>query len=190
MPKLTLCTGNITNFTGDALICPCDCALTNHYTSIAKLVLHKGGNDLVQGVTAIGFGEIGNALIVKGYKLGVKYVIFLPVKDQEMVIDQVTLHQALRNALTLAGLHKVRTLAVPMLNPKITSKVSIFNSLLGLNNRSNLEILTDDKVLDTITAVSRDFERSSLKEISIYRNTKPQNVSDLLATRGKKIAFG
>ena len=110
-------------------------------------------------------------------------MIWVPVKDQDgRPIDQITLHAALRNAFTLADLYKVETIAVPMLNPKIINRPSIFNFL---NDRPSPETMSDGRVLDIITAVAKDFAKSSLQEISIYRNTTPKNVSDLLPTKRK-----
>ncbi|MCX6784287.1 MAG: macro domain-containing protein [candidate division WWE3 bacterium] len=181
--RITLCTGDITEFEGGALICPSDTELTNSSTSITKLVLKKGRPDLAKEVSALGYIELGCAAIFKGYKLKVSHVIFVPVKDGghgDVAIDYLLLHKALRSALTLADLYGVERLAIPMMVPRATTKPSIIRSLLSIDDKPASTTLTDDACLDIIAAVSRDFEDSTIKEISIYRNTKPQNVQELL----------
>ncbi|MDP2860672.1 MAG: hypothetical protein Q8N98_03060 [bacterium] len=73
MPKITFKNGEITSFQGDAIICPSDVNLTNKRSNewICS-ILSKAGPDLAKELSAIGYCEIGNAVITKAYDLKVR----------------------------------------------------------------------------------------------------------------------
>jgi len=73
MPKITLRDGEIANFQGDAIICPSDVNLTDKRSNewICS-ILSKAGPDLIKELSAIGYCEIGNAVITKAYDLKVR----------------------------------------------------------------------------------------------------------------------
>ena len=178
MPKITLQTGDISRFSGDAIVVHSDIELTNTHTnrSIEK-ILEKGGPDLIREASAIGYCEIGNVVRTNGYNLKVQHVIFLPYTDNnnpENTIDFVLLHQSLRAVFTMATLYNVGTLAIPLFRPKWKRK-SFKEKLLHLDI---LDILFDNtyeetfreiEIEDIIMGVSPEFDKQSLQEVVVYK---------------------
>lgn len=176
MPKITLQTGDISKFTGNAIIVPSDIELTNTHTNrMVEKILEKGGPDLIREASAIGYCEIGNAVITKGYLLNVQHVIFLPYMDSNNpgnTIDTIQLHLAFRSAFTHASLYDVKTLAVPLLRFKrrqsLKDKLLNFEILDILFDRSQEEAFQEGEVEDIIMGVSSEFEQS-IQEVVIYK---------------------
>jgi len=194
MPKISLQNGDIALFKGGAVVCPCNSDLTYkrdnyilkkladkeresqiYHKVIKALRIHekKSNKGLLNELSAIGSCEIGNAVITKGYSFPFKHIIFLPYKDNETpgeVIDFILLHQALRAAFTLASLYGVKTLAIPLLHTKEADNdwlSKVFRSVLTSN--VSKKSLSEYEVLNIITGVAKEFDKTSLTEITIYK---------------------
>lgn len=172
MPTITLNSGKITAFRGDCLVCGSETDLTSTANKNVKEILELGGKDLEAELLAIGYCALGNAVITKGHDLKTKHIIFVPIKDSydpQNLMDSKLLHQAIRSILSLASLYKVKSLAMPMLNPGI-KKRPIWDKIIGkFTGNDQPKPLSDDEVLSIIMSVAKDFEKSSIKEISIYK---------------------
>lgn len=73
MPTITLNSGKITAFKGDALICGSETDLTATTNKNVKELLEKAGKGLEAELLAIGFCSLGNSIIVQGHDLKVKH---------------------------------------------------------------------------------------------------------------------
>lgn len=178
MPKITIQRGDITLFGGDAVVIPSDVELTNKKANkIVEVILESGNDDLIKEISAIGYCEMGNAVITQGYNLKAKHLIFLPYCDssnEENRIDFILLHKALRSVFTLASLYNVSTLAIPIFRFKIVKlnfiekilNIKIFRSLLGQEEESGLK---ESEVEDIIISISSEFKDTSIKEVCIYK---------------------
>ncbi len=190
--NIQIATEDITEFTGDIIIVPCDSELS--YTksfspnpnyplfkhesqkSLIKKVFDKAGKELIQELTAVGYCEMGFATIVQGYDLKAKHIIFMPVADhnnEETRINYVVLHQSLRAAFELAGLYKAKSVAIAGIHIPIKRKnffMSLWDKLL--NGGSESKPLGDDEVEDIVISTSKNLENSSIKEISLYKYSK------------------
>jgi len=192
MPKITIGKGTITNFSGDAIVIPCDTDLTykkgnavlqyfadisrenDGYRHVVNSTWEKAReyeSNLLKELAAIGSCEMGNAVITKAYSLKVKNFIFLPFfdhNDQENKMDFVLLHQALRAALNLASIYEVKTLAIPLASPKFPKEeafVKFVNSLFEIKPKKGLR---NEEMMDIIISVSGEY-KNSIDEICIYR---------------------
>lgn len=172
IPTITLCSGKITDFKGDTLICGSETDLTNRSGNTVKDIFEQAGKELETELLAIGYCALGNAIITRGYNLKVKHIIFVPTKDSynpENLMDSKLLHQAIRSGLTLAGIYRIKSLAMPMLNSGI-KKRPVWDKIIGkFIGNDQPKPLTDDEVLSIVMSVAKDFENSSIKEISIYK---------------------
>lgn len=173
---IKLATGDITDFIGDVIIVPSDSDLTYKRTGILPKILEKGGKDLMRELTVIGYCEIGYAVVVQGYELKAKHLIFMPVSDhnnEEVRINYTGLHQSLRAAFELASLYKAKSVAIAGIH--ISSKrknffVSLWNKYFG--DDSGTSALSDSEAEDIIIASSKNLENSSIKELIIYKYSK------------------
>ncbi|MDO8618347.1 MAG: macro domain-containing protein [Candidatus Daviesbacteria bacterium] len=169
-------TNDITNFSGDLLIIPCNSDLTSKRIGIVQKILEKGGKDLLRELIAIGYCEVGNAVIVQGYELKAKHIIFMPIadnNDEEYRINFVGLHQSFRATFDLADLYKAKSVAVAGIhisNKKKDFFKSLWNKYFGDNNETGA--LSDGEVEDIIISTSKNFENSSIKELIIYKYSK------------------
>ncbi len=173
MPKISLSTGNIAEFKGNALVCPTDLEITYSKTGISKAVFDKAGEGLLREASAVGFGNLGNAVIVRGYELAVKHVIFVPVVDhssEDNKLNTELLHLAVRNAFILADSYQLKTLAVPMLNSGQRTK-PLLERLIAkfIKETPETKPIPDDEVVNTVITISKEFEDSSIKEVTIYK---------------------
>lgn len=173
MPKVSLNSGRIDEFIGDAIICPCDFELTyKRANDFVRSILDTGGKKLMDEVSIIGSCNIGNAVITQGYDLKVRNVIFLPHIDQddpENVMDLRTLHQGLKSAIALASLYELKTLALGFFqigSPSTNTMESFFDGLLLGKHKPKYK---SDEVDNVILSVIKDFERSSITELTIYK---------------------
>lgn len=193
MTKIILESGNILSFKGDALICFCDSDLTlkknnrilqtffekTKLNSSQKNVINKSysqskeqEDNLLKELSAIGFCEIGNAVITKAYDIDVKHFIFVPYINNDNPNDKlnfVLFHRALRSAFTLANLYGVKRLAVPILRTKIAKKEFMDKVMSQVFDTTKKEILSEKELTDIIIAISKEFENQSLEEVFIYR---------------------
>lgn len=170
---------NITDFEGDAIICPCDCDLTYKKTGIVQNLLDQGGSDLIRELTSIGYCELGNAIIVKGHDLKTKNIIFMPISDhnnEDIRTNYLALHQSLRNAFTLAEIYKAKSVAIGAIGmiKKRKRLWDFINKLPGnlFEEGVELQILSSDEVEDIVISISKDFDKSSIKEVHIYKYSK------------------
>ncbi|MFH1895935.1 MAG: macro domain-containing protein [bacterium] len=77
--------------------------------------LQRGGKELQTELAAIGYCEIGNAVITKGYNLKATHIIFMPYKnslDEKDKTNFVLLHKGFNSALDLAKLYGAKNIAV------------------------------------------------------------------------------
>jgi len=193
MIKIILESGNILSFKCDALICFCDSDLTlkksnrilqaffekTKLNSSQKNVINKSysqskeqEDNLLKELSAIGFCEIGNAVITKAYDIDVKHFIFVPYIDNDNPNDKlnfVLFHRAIRSAFTLANLYGVKSLAVPILRTKIAKKEFMDKVMSEVFDIKKQEALSEKELTDIIIAISKEFENQSLEEIFIYR---------------------
>lgn len=169
-------TDDISNFTGDVIIVPCDSDLTYKRTGILPRILEKSGSDLMRELTVIGYCEVGYAVIVQGYELKAKHLIFMPVTDhnnEDSRVNFVGLHQSIRAAFTLAELYKAQSIAIAGIHISGKRKnffVSIWDKYFGDNGET--KALSDSEVEDIIISTSKNLEHSSIKEIIIYKYSK------------------
>lgn len=172
MPKISFREGGISDFEGDAIVVPCDTDLSYSKANEAiRSVLTKGGPDLLQEVSAIGFCEIGHAVITKGYNLNAKHIIFLAYTDQgkgESWLNFVLLHQALKNAFNLAVLYGATTLAIDLAPLQVRKSRPLRKLLSKVLGSEPPKGLTIDEVVDVVKGVSGGY-KETLKEIVIYR---------------------
>ena len=173
MPKISLQRGVLSGFQGDVVVVPSDVDLTYQKANGAvRAVLESGGPDLLKELSAIGYGEVGNAIITKGYGLNAKHAIFLPYTDRsngESKLDLVLLHQALRNAFNLARLYEAKTLAIdlaPLRARRRTLMQRVLSKVMEIGPSE--EGLTTDEIIDVVTGVAEEYKKT-LKEIVIYR---------------------
>lgn len=193
MIKIILESGNILSFRGDALICFCDSDLTlkknnrilqtffekTKINSSQKNVINKSysqskewEDNLLKELSAIGFCEIGNAVITKAYDIVVKHFIFVPYIDNDNSdnkLNFVLFHRALRSAFTLANLYGVKSLAVPVLRTKIPKKELMDKVISQVFDTKKETTLNEKELTDIIVAISKEFEGQTLEEIFIYR---------------------
>ncbi len=193
MAKIILESGSILSFKGDALICFCDSDLTlkknnrilqtffekTKLNSSQKNVINKSygqskerEDNLLKELSAIGFCEIGNAVITKAYDIDVKHFIFVPYIDNDNPNDKlnfVLFHRALRSAFTLANLYGVKSLAVPILRTKIAKKELMDKVISQVFDTKKETTLNEKELTDIIVAISKEFEGQTLEEIFIYR---------------------
>lgn len=174
--NISIKTADISDFEGDVIIIPCDSDLTYRRTGIVPKILEKGGNDLLRELTATGFCEIGNAVIVQGYELKTKHIIFMPITDrsnEEYRLNYVGLHQSLRAAFDLAELYKSKSVAVAGIHVPIKRSnlfTSLYNKYFGGNDE--VKALSDGEAEDIIISSSKNFENSTIKELVIYKYSK------------------
>ena len=173
MPKLSLRRGVLSGFQGDVVVVPSDVDLTYQKANGAvRAVLEGGGPNLLKELSAIGYGEVGNAVITKGYSLKAKHAIFLPYTDRnngESKLNLVLLHQALRNAFNLARLYEAKTLAIdlaPLRARRRTLMQRVLSKVMEIGPSE--EGLTTDEIIDVVTGVAEEYKKT-LKEIVIYR---------------------
>ncbi len=191
--KITLESGNILSYNGDALICFCDSELTykkdnlllqafadntkanNTYKKVISQTYskHKEYEDqLIKELTAIGYCEIGNAVITQPSILNVKHLIFVPFTDHnnpEMKLNYILFHQAMKSALTLASLYGIRKLAIPTLrirNPKKPFMDKVISDIFEPGKDKNLD---EKELMDIMIVISKDFNDPTFEEIVIYR---------------------
>lgn len=140
-------------FEGDGIVVPCDVDLTySKSNEIIREISAKAGPKLSEELAAIGFCELGHAVITQAYGLPVKKLIFLPYIDRNNSerIDFILFHQAVRSALSLASLYGLKTLAIPVLS----------NILPNSKNEHEVE--------DIIEGITKTFVSPSLKELSLF----------------------
>jgi len=192
MPKIILEAGDISKFEGDAIVCYCDTDISykksnvilqslkypsqRGYRSIVKSRLSgdekEGKNKLLTELAAIGYVNLGNAVITKAYDFKVKYFIFVPYidfDDESNHIDSILLHQALRSAFTLATIYDIKRLAIPILRIKIPKKEFIDRILSGIIEYKAVKTLSEYEVLSVTVAIAKEFANQSLREVVIYR---------------------
>ncbi len=193
MPKITLSTGSITTFEGDAIVVPCDTELTykkgnaviqyfsdvvknnDNYRSVIDSTLDKikeAENNLHKELSAISFCEMGNAVITKAYLIRVKHFIFMPFfdhQDTENKMNFILFHRALRSAFNLASLYDIKTLAVPLPQvkfPKEEAFIKFVKSIFEIKPKKGLQ---SEEMMNMIMAVSGEYKGTSLQDIVIYR---------------------
>lgn len=174
--NIRISTNDITDFDGDVIIVPCDSDLTYRKTGILPRILEKAGNDLMRELTVIGYCEIGYAVIVQGYELKTRHVVFMPVIDhnnEQVRINYVGLHQSLRAAFELASLYKSRSVAVAGIHIPSKRKnffLSLWDRYFGDNGET--KNLSDSEIEDIVISTSKNLESSSIKELLIYKYSK------------------
>lgn len=173
MAEIKLQRGRISEFEGDAIVVPCDVDLTHERVNGAvKEVLEKGGSDLLKEVSAIGFCEIGHAVITKAYgELKVKNVIFMAYTGQENSENQadfVLLHQALRNVFDLAVLYKAKTIAIDIAPLRARKETLLRKAVSKVLDTEPPRKLTADEMMDIVMSISGGYKKT-LGEITIYR---------------------
>ena len=174
--NIQIATGDVTDFTGDVIIIPCDSDLTYRKTGILPKILETGGKDLLKELTAIGYVEVGYAVMVQGYELKAKHLIFMPVADhnnEESRINYVGLHQSLRASFDLASLYKAKSVAIAGIHIPSKRKnffVHLWNKYFGDNGEN--KTLSDSETEDIVISTSKNFEKSTIKELVIYKYSK------------------
>ena len=172
MPDITLKTDKIVNFKGDAILCPCDIDLTHAKSGTTlKPIFETAGKDLLKELSSVGKCEIGNAIITKGYDLKVKHLIFMPISDSNDEVgkmDSNQLHQSLKSAFTLAGLYKVKTLAMPLFSVR-KNRIKLLDIVYNkLSGDQEAKSISNQEIFNIITTISGDQNCQSLKQISLY----------------------
>lgn len=154
------------------MVVPSDVDLTyKKAIGAVRAVLEKGGPELLKELSAIGYCGMGNAVITRGYTLGVSHVIFFPCTncdDEKSYLDYILLHKALKNAFNLASLYGAQSIAIdlyPLRARRYGLLKRIFSKITGINC---YEGKTTDEVIDIVAGIAGDYERT-LKELAIYR---------------------
>lgn len=166
--------GDIAEFAGDVIIVPCDSDLTYKKAGILPKILEKAGKNLISELTAIGY--CGHAVVVQGYELNVKHIIFMPITDhnnEEARINYVGLHQSLRAAFELASLYKAKSAAIGGIHiPR--KRNNFFVSLWGkyFGNNGGTRTLSDNEAEDIVVATTKNLGNSSIKELVIYKYSR------------------
>jgi len=172
MSDITLKTGKIVNFVGDAILCPCDLDLTySKPGTVLKPIFQNAGKDLLKELSVIGYCEIGNAVITNGYDLKVKHLIFMPISDSNNEVgkmDSNQLHQSLKSAFTLADLYKVKTLAMPLFSVR-QRRMKLLDIISNtLSGNVDAKTISNQEIFNIITTLSGEQNCQSLKKISLY----------------------
>lgn len=172
MAKITLVDGDVTKYNGDAILIPCDTELTfsKGYRRLTAL-FKTAGESLQNELSAIGYCEIGNAVITKGYELKVKYLIFLPYTDHndpEDKIDYVLFHQALRSSFTLAQLYGIESMAISLIHQE--QQKGFFKSIVKtIFQEGNTKLMTYEEIVDIIMGIQKEPANQTIKNIVIYK---------------------
>ncbi len=193
MIKITIASGNILSFQGDALICFCDSDLTCKKSNPILQVFDRNTqahdscqevidqsfsrnkeyeDNLVKELTSIGYCALGNAVIAQGLGLRVKNLIFVPYvnhNDPQDAFSYVLFHQALRSALNLAVVYNAKTLAIPILRNKIPKGEFINKIFSGIFETKQRESLSEEETWNITTAIVREFDNQSIQEVFVYR---------------------
>lgn len=181
--------GDITDFEGDVIIVPCDSELTftkshtpnpnyplfTHESkkSLIKNIFDKAGKELVRELSVIGYIEVGSAVIVQGYKLRARNIIFMPITDltnNTAQINHISLHKSLRAAFTLVNLYKAKSVAIASIylpNKKNSYFKSLWNKFLGDSNET--KHLSSSEIEDIIISIFKDLVGSPSNELVIYK---------------------
>lgn len=168
--------GSITEFRGDAIIVPCDSELTYKKIGSMHQVLELGGDGLVQELSAIGYGEIGHAVITQGYSLKPSHLIFMPIADRsdpKTKANFIDLHQSFRSALALAALYKTKSIAIPEIQPS-RQKPNLLESISHKLTNDSTKPLTAGEIEDIILSVAKSFDHTTIKDLTIYRYASPK----------------
>lgn len=173
--QIQISTADITNFEGDVIVIPCDCELTYKKVSLIQSILDKSGPNLIKELSAIEYCQIGSTIMVKGYDLMAKNLIFMPIYDhtEDAGTNYLGLHQSLRNAFILAELYEAKSIAFGSIRlPR--KKKDFFKSLLNkvIKDESDEEPLDSSGAEDIIISISKDFESSTIKKVFIYKYSK------------------
>ena len=172
MAEIKLERGGIADFQGDAIVVPSDVDLTYAKANEAiRSVLKKGGPDLLQEVSAIGFCEIGHAVITKGHNLQTKHIIFLAYTDQdkkESRLNFVLLHQAIKNAFNLAVLYGAKTLAIDLAPLQVRKRNLLKEITSKALNTEPPKGLTVDEMIDVVKGISGGY-KDTLQGIVVYK---------------------
>jgi len=171
-PKTYLVKGNILEFDGDAIICPCFTDLTYYKESkLMKTLMELAGKDLERELSSIGFCEVGNAVITKGYDLKVKNIIFLPYKDKENpneAIDFIFLHKAFRNTFTLATLYGLKRLAIAPIPIGYKKREFFHKTLINLGLERKEVYLQPHEITDIAMGILDEY-KGEIEELVIYK---------------------
>ena len=189
---ISIKTDDITDLTGDVIIIPCDSELT--YTKsfspnpnyplftheskkgLIKSLLEKAGKELVRELTAIGYCEVGYAVVTQGYDLKTKHIIFMPISDhnnEEVRTNYIGLHQSLRAAFDLANLYKARSVAISgiyLSNKRKGGFASLWDKYF--TDVGEPSKLSSGQIEDIIISTFNNLNNSSVKELSIYKYSK------------------
>ncbi len=192
--RVAIETRDLVNFSGDAIIVPCDTDLTyrkgnpivrylsrllnknTDYKKVANFVWGKAKqyeDSLLKELSAIGYCDIGNAVITKAYFFKVNNFIFMPLYDHDDTDNRLNtplLHKALRSAFDLASLYGLKNLAMPMPSSKSSEEdfTNKFLKSLFFENFNKKEF-NQDEFLNIVYAVFSDYKNSSLENITIYK---------------------
>lgn len=193
MPKITIAKGNMSNFSGDAIVVPCDADLTykkgnaviQHFSDVARNnddyrqvidftlgKIKESEKKLLKELSSIGYCELGNAIITKAYLLGVKNFIFMPFfdhDDQENKMNFVMFHQALRSVFNLASIYGVKTLAIPLPSPKFPKEEVFTKFVKSLFEITPKKGLRNEEMMNIIMGVSEEYKNTPLENVTIYR---------------------
>jgi len=167
--------GNILDFKGDAIICPCCTELTFiDRSELLKSISNIAGDDLLKELCAIGYCNIGNVVITKGYNLQVKNIIHVPYIDRSEteVITFTELHEAIRNAFDLAvlyGLKKIAIVPFPLKPDETPVKNNSKKWLSWIGYQKRNRELSSKESVDIITGLFNGY-KNQIEELTVYVN--------------------
>jgi O-acetyl-ADP-ribose deacetylase (regulator of RNase III) len=115
--RIRLVVGDITHFTGDALVTSANTALMGG-GGVDGAVHQAAGPELLEALSGIGYCPEGEARITPGFRLPVKYVIHAvgPVYVGGQAGEAETLASAYHWSLELAEANGVQTIAFPCIS--------------------------------------------------------------------------
>ena len=117
-PEIILKKGSITKLKVDAMVVPCDVHISNNKAnSIIQDVIESANRGLIKEITSIGYCEIGNAVITKGYNLNAEKLIFMPycdIENENYKANFSQLHLSFRSVFNLASLYEVNSISIPV----------------------------------------------------------------------------
>lgn len=116
-PKVFLLKGDITTLKVDCIVNSANKSLLAG-SGVSGVIHRKAGKELEKECKSIGFCEVGEAVITKGYGLPVKYLIHTvgPVFDKENGREEVLLSKCYQSSLNLADQYHLSSIAFPSIS--------------------------------------------------------------------------
>ncbi|MBU1033460.1 macro domain-containing protein [Patescibacteria group bacterium] len=171
-PKVFLLKGDITTLKVDCIVNSANKSLLAG-SGVSGAIHRKAGKELEKECKSMGFCDVGEAVITKGYGLPVKHLIHTvgPVFGKESGKEAALLSKCYRSSLKLAEKHHLSSIAFPSISTghhnfpnKIAAKVvaQVLLDCLKKSNRSIKEIFMVAYSQDDFSIYERAFKQMGL----------------------------